>query len=138
MTKTPPETVEVPDAVRTRMRYMMLLLLVSIVGYVFSAPMVFVALVTSPAAVVFGILTLVATQGHQNMAGVRISVAFGFLLAGITIMAALVSLLLFDLIQEQRECESRALTPIAQRACDAQWDESYQELLESYGVRVPE
>jgi len=138
VTKTPPETIEVPDAVRTNMRYMMLLLLVSIVAYVFSVPMVFLALLTAPAAVLFGVLALVGTRGHANMTGVRISVSFGFLLAGIAMMAALGSLVLYDLLQAQRECEARALTPIAQRACDAEWDEGYRELLERYGVVVPE
>jgi hypothetical protein len=138
VTKTPPETVEVPDAVRTNMRYMMLLLVVSIVAYVFSVPVVFLALITGPAAVVFGVLALVGTRGHRNMTGVRVSVSFGFVLAGISMMAALGSLLLYDLILEQRECEARALTPIAQRACDAAWEEGYAELLERYGVDVPE
>lgn len=132
-----PTPVDVPQQVTANARIFTVLIIACLVVYLFSVPVSLAALVLAPVALVFGIRALIAARGNPKLGGIRISVIFGLGLCLLAIVVSVGQLAIYDLIQEQRACESRALTNAAQRECQAQFDEAYQERLERWGVTLP-
>ncbi|MEX0913876.1 MAG: hypothetical protein WDZ57_02885 [Demequina sp.] len=138
MTKTPPEPIEVPENVRRHSRWMMALILLTIVGFLMGFPLMLVALVTAPAAAVFGILALIASANVPRMGPMRISVAVGLAVCATSLPIALFGVLAYDVMAELEDCQARAVTQTAERACTEAYDQGIADLMESYGVSIPE
>lgn len=138
MTETKPDPVEPPPAVRRHSRWMIVMILITMVAFFMGFPTFYLSLLTAPAAIVFGILTLVASWGLSDMLAVRINVVVGMALAGMGLLIGLGGLLMYDVLAAQQECQARAVTQTAERACMDQYEEDYRELLDRYGVSVPE
>lgn len=127
----------VPEPVTADVRIFMLLLVACVVVYLFSVPVSLAALVLAPLAAFFGIRALVRSRQGERLGGLRVSIALGLGLCAMAMLAGLGQALLFDLIVEQNECRSNALTNAAQRECQENFDQAYQDRLRSWGVSVP-
>lgn len=138
MTKTPPEPIEVPENVRRYSRWMIALILLTIVGFLMGFPLMLIALATAPAAAVFGILALVASAKVPGMGPMRISVAVGLVVCATSMPIALFGVLAYDVMAELQDCQQRAVTQTAERACTEAYDEGLADLMDRYGVSIPD
>lgn len=138
MTDTKPDPADTASPVRRHTRWMIATILMTMVAFFMGFPVFYLALITAPAAIVFGIMALVASIGQADMLPVRINVIVGMALASMGLFIALGGLAMYDVLAAQQECQSRAVTQTAERACVEQFEEDYEELLNSYGIPVPD
>jgi uncharacterized membrane protein YedE/YeeE len=117
---------------------MIALILLTIVGFLMGFPLMLIALATAPAAAVFGILALVASAKVPGMGPMRISVAVGLVVCATSMPIALFGVLAYDVMAELQDCQQRAVTQTAERACTEAYDEGLADLMDRYGVSIPD
>lgn len=137
MTPTPPETVEMPPGARRDIRWFMVLLLVTVVVHLIGLPLALGALVTAPAAIVFGIKALVGVRRMPAMAGLRVGISMGLGLSTMAIVLSLGMILFYGPLTQLAECNARALTNVAERECQAEYEQGIEDTLSRFGVSAP-
>jgi hypothetical protein len=112
-------------------------LLVTILLYFLSIPYLYFTLLTAPATIVMAILALVATRTQEKASGLRVGLALGIFVSGMSMLLAVGMWVFQDMYIELGECQDRAITITAQNECQAAYDAAYEEQLQKYGLTTP-
>jgi hypothetical protein len=103
-----------------------------VLTWIFSSapyPWRFATLATSGLAVIFAALALWATAGLERALFMRMVFVVGGVLAMITAVSGLASLVMAPELIEQSRCEQRALTRVALEQCEDDFWEAVEERL---------
>lgn len=90
-------------------------------------------IVAGPATIAAMITALVRLRGLPGLAALRVMLGVGMGVAVIALLYGLGLILFRGPVADLRECQSRAITEQAQRACMAEYEAAYVELLENLG-----
>jgi hypothetical protein len=129
------ETEQVPG--RRELRVFLVFLAVTAVSILLPIPYAYVALASGPVALLFGIAALIRSRGAQNLKVLRVSVSVGLAMIVFSMLSALGMVFFREPVEGLRDCMSRATTNTAKAACEREYEESYQQVLEDYGVELP-
>ncbi len=95
------------------------------------------ALVLGPVTTIVGIVVLVAKGSADLGTWARANAVIGVVLGAFSGMSAVGMLILFEPLTELDSCRARAITTSAEDACQADFDQAYEDLLSRYGVELP-
>lgn len=128
---------EASPRARTYTRLFVGFLLLTVLLYFLSIPYLYFTWLSAPATIVFAILALVATRKQKAITGLRVGLAMGIAMSGLSMLLALGTFVFQDAFIELKDCQERALTISAEQQCQDAYDEAYQAELEKYGVTLP-
>ncbi|MDN4471600.1 hypothetical protein [Demequina zhanjiangensis] len=90
------------------------------------------ALLLGPLTAIAGIVVLASRGSSELTSWARVNAIVAIVLGVFSTMSAAGMLFLMGPLNDLAECQSRAITTSAEEACQAEFDEAYQEILDGY------
>ena len=97
-------------------------------------PYYFASIVTAGLAVIFATLALWYTVGVERSGLLRVVLAAGALLALLSVLSGLASLLIAQELVAKSECEARALTRIGVETCADEFNQAVNDRYPGFGL----
>lgn len=134
-----PETPQerLPDDVVRLVRIFLVLLAGTAVLYLFSLPLAFGILVTGPVALGIGLKALLQSWRLPGLVSYRLGMIAGMAMAGFATVFALGLVVVREPVMALEQCLDRAITQQARDTCQADYEQSYRDFLEQFGVTLP-
>jgi len=134
MAPTTTERPALPTNLRRTSLWTFALLGVTALAFALGVPTSLVVLATAPATIAFAIAALIYSRGVEGLGGIRIWLWIAVAIGGMSLLAGLGILLMREPLEQLEACYERAITPTAQRECEADYEKAYNDLLERYGT----
>ena len=137
MPATPDTAAQPEPRVQRAVRWALALISVNLILVALSPWAGIWALLTGPAGVVAAILALVRLSGAERMRPMRIVLALGLAASVWATLYGMSMVVLRGPFEAQAQCLDRALTHSAERACQEQFTEDYEALLDRFRLSLP-
>lgn len=134
MAPTTTERPALPTNLRRTSLWTFALLAVTALAFALGLPASLVVLVTAPATISCAIAALIYSRGVESAVGIRIWLWVAIAIGGMSLLAGLGILVMREPLEQLEACYDRAITPNAQRECEAEYEKAYNDLLERYGT----
>ena len=125
-----------PPGARRDSGIFMALLAATVLLYMMSIPIAFGVIATGPAAAVFGLRALYRSRSTPQVATFRWAMIAGVLVCGFAAFMGLVLIMFREPVQDLQECMSRAITQSAESACQRDYQEGVDTVVEDTLGRV--
>ena len=102
--------------------------------FVLDVPASLSVLIVAPATISCAIAALIYARGVEAATGIRVWLWVAIAVGVMSFLAGLGVLLMREPLEQLQACYDRAITPTAQRACDAEYEKAYNDLLKRYGA----
>jgi len=132
MTPTATERPALPKNLRLTSMLTLILLGLTALAFAVGMPLSLIVLVTAPATIGLAIAALVFSRGVASAGGIRVWLWIAIGVGVMSILAGIGLVLMRGPLEQLEACYARAITPTAQRECEAEYEKSYEELLEKY------
>ena len=139
MTTQQTERPTLPKALRRDSMWTLGLLALTAIAWAMAMPASLLVVITGPATIALAISALVHARGVEGAGSIRIWLWIAIGVGAMSLLAGLGLILMRGPIEHLEACYDRAITETATRACKAQYDKDYQELLDrysNYGTRT--
>ncbi|WP_062291803.1 hypothetical protein [Demequina phytophila] len=136
MPPTPDAAPEVGAGARRAVQWSLGLLTAMLLVPLFGPTWGLSSLILAPAAAAAMITALVMLRGVR-LTGLKVVLAIGIGASAIALMYGLGLVILHDQVQALTDCQANAITQTARQVCLDEYEQSYLDLLEEWGLTVP-
>lgn len=133
MAPTTTERPALPKTLRLTSLWTIILLGATMLAFAVGMPYTLATLALGPATIGLAIVALVYTRGVDGVTGIRVWLWVSIGIGAMAAFSGFAMLLLRGPYEQLEACLERAITPTAQRECQAQFEQAYEDLLETYG-----
>ncbi|MFW7413741.1 hypothetical protein [Demequina sp. SO4-18] len=119
-----------PPGARRDSGIFMALLAATVLLYMASIPIAFGVIATGPAAAIFGLRALYRSRSTPEVVTFRWAMIAGVLLCGFAAFMGLALVLFREPVQERQDCMARAITQAAESACQREYEEGVERIVQ--------
>ncbi|MDN4474980.1 hypothetical protein QQX09_03810 [Demequina sp. SYSU T00192] len=136
MTPTPDAVPEVGAGARRAVRWSLALLAAMLLVPMLGPTWGLSSLVLAPAGAAAMITALVLLRG-KRLPMLKVMLGIGIGVSGVALLYGFGLVILRDQVQALVECQDNAITNTARQVCLDEYEQSYLDLLEDWGLTVP-
>ncbi|WP_062298462.1 hypothetical protein [Demequina maris] len=136
MTPTPDAVPEVGAGARRAVRWSLALLAAMLLVPMLGPTWGLSALVLAPAGAAAMITALVMLRGAR-LPMLKVMLGIGIAVSGVALLYGFGLVILHDQVQALVDCQDHAITNTARQVCLDEYEQSYLDLLEQWGLTVP-